>query len=132
MTTAPTPSTGHAAGSDPAFMPQLDALRAIAVIAVLAHHYLRLDTAGTVAGLEPGLLGVRLFFVLSGFLITGILLRARQAVEQGLATRREVLQQFYLRRALRIFPLYYGVLLAAWVFGSAEARVQLPWLASYS
>ena len=132
MTTAPTPSTGHAAGSDPAFMPQLDALRAIALIAVLAHHYLRLDTAGTVAGLEPGLLGVRLFFVLSGFLITGILLRARQAVEQGLATRREVLQQFYLRRALRIFPLYYGVLLAAWVFGSAEARVQLPWLASYS
>ena len=132
MTTAPTPSTGHAAGIDSAFMPQLDGLRAIAVMAVLVHHYLRLGTAGTVAGLEPGLLGVRLFFVLSGFLITGILLRARQTVEQGLASRREVLQQFYIRRALRIFPLYYGVLLAAWVFGSAEARDQLPWLASYS
>ena len=92
MTTAPTPSTGHAAdsdpASDPAFMPQLDALRAIAVIAVLAHHYLRLGTAGTVAGLEPGLLGVRLFFVLSGFLITCILLRAQQAVEQGLEIGR--------------------------------------------
>ena len=111
-------------------MTQLDALRAIAVTAVLAHHYLKLDAAGTFSVIGPGVLGVRLFFVISGFLITGILMRARLTVEQGLATRREVLQQFYLRRALRIFPLYYGVLLAAWVFGSAEARVQLPWLAS--
>src|SRR5262249_9150534 len=83
-------------------MPQLDALRAFAVGAVLLVHF---------GGHAPrwfltipwAALGVELFFVLSGFLITGILLDGRaEAAAHG--KRRWILRQFYIRRFLRIFP----------------------------
>jgi peptidoglycan/LPS O-acetylase OafA/YrhL len=57
-------------------------------------------------GLEWGLMGVNLFFVLSGFLITGILLDGR-AGATGRGERWFVIRQFYTRRVLRIFPLFY-------------------------
>jgi peptidoglycan/LPS O-acetylase OafA/YrhL len=90
------------------YMPQLDSLRAIAVSAVLVHHLLDAKyLPRIVADLSPGLMGVKLFFVLSGFLITGILLRARPAQH---AAAWHVTRQFYIRRFLRIFPLYYFAL----------------------
>lgn len=70
------------------YKPQLDSLRAVAVAAVLSSHFLGLD-------LPLGHLGVRLFFVLSGFLITGILLREGVTVS------------FFVRRAARLWPLLY-------------------------
>lgn len=86
--------------------PQLDTLRAFAVMSVIAHHVLH-------PRISYGHLGVRLFFVLSGFLITGILLESKARVEQprGPESRGFVLRQFYARRALRIFPAYYMLLL---------------------
>jgi peptidoglycan/LPS O-acetylase OafA/YrhL len=77
----------------------LDGLRGIAVILVFIFHSLGPLTAN--AGPIPymGWLGVDLFFVLSGFLITSILLRARDA--------ENYYKVFYARRALRILPLYY-------------------------
>ena len=84
-------------------MPQLDALRAFAVGAVLIHH-LRAEYA-LPGGTSFGMLGVQLFFVLSGFLITGLLLGGRDAADRRIATPLRVLRQFYIRRALRIFPL---------------------------
>lgn len=75
----------------------LDGLRAIAFLAVFAFH---------THYLEFGWLGVQLFFVLSGFLITDILLRMKEQF-QG----REFFSKFYGRRFLRIFPLYYFYLL---------------------
>jgi peptidoglycan/LPS O-acetylase OafA/YrhL len=82
------------------YMPQLDALRALAVLAVMVHHFLPVDRYIPTDYITLGLLAVRLFFVLSGFLITGILLNYRNE-PRGTALRR-----FYLRRILRIFPIY--------------------------
>lgn len=79
----------------------LDGLRALAVTGVVWQH-----TSGHGdAGLESkGFMGVRLFFVISGFLITTLLLREHSR------TGRVALRRFYARRALRIFPVYYAVL----------------------
>jgi len=56
------------------YKPQLDGLRCMAVLAVLFHHFWQMDTG-------VGLIGVRLFFVLSGFLITTMLLSAKELIE---------------------------------------------------
>lgn len=91
-----------------AYEPQLDGLRAVAVLAVLYSHF-RDETS------IAGFFGVRLFFVLSGYLITAILLNCREAVSRGKTTNEFVLKSFYLRRGLRIYPAYYFALVAAFV-----------------
>jgi peptidoglycan/LPS O-acetylase OafA/YrhL len=88
----------------PEHLPELDGLRALAILLVLIFHFAA-DLPRNVILLAPvyfGWSGVDLFFVLSGFLITRILLRTR--------CNDRYFRSFYLRRALRIFPLYYGVL----------------------
>src|SRR5260221_2149669 len=92
----------------PARLPTLDGLRAIAILLVVPHNLNLMVTFGGVAHLflavlYRGWIGVQLFFVLSGFLITGILLDARDAPDYY--------RSFFVRRALRIFPLYYATLL---------------------
>ncbi len=80
----------------------LDGIRAMAVIGVVWHH--AHPGFGALPMSRNGFLGVDAFFVLSGFLITVLLLR-EQAAHGSISLR-----QFYVRRALRIFPLYYAVL----------------------
>jgi peptidoglycan/LPS O-acetylase OafA/YrhL len=114
-------------------MPQLDGLRAFAVMSVLVHHLLEPTLPSMVSSvLGFGLLGVRMFFVLSGFLITGLLIRARDAIDAGSVSSPQAIRLFYVRRTLRIFPLYYLVLALALAFGDAGVRAQLPWLATYT
>jgi len=99
----PTPIVGRKLQS-------LDGLRAIAIILVFLCHMqyhippVNLPAVVLRAYVSQGWMGVDLFFVLSGFLITGILLDTREA--------RNYFRGFYLRRILRIFPLYYLVLIA--------------------
>jgi peptidoglycan/LPS O-acetylase OafA/YrhL len=102
-------------------LPQLDALRAIAVAGVLYGHFLR----GHVLSTMTGPWGVRLFFVLSGFLITRILLRARDLVPAGGVARQ--FRVFYARRALRIFPAFYAVIALSWLIGVPDVREGLGW-----
>jgi peptidoglycan/LPS O-acetylase OafA/YrhL len=111
-------------------MPQLDGLRGVAVSAVLVHHLL-IPLPQLATPVPWGLLGVRLFFVLSGFLITGLLIKAIDAHPER-ANRPSVLKHFYIRRTLRIFPIYYLVLAAAFVLRPPEVAEQLPWLATYT
>jgi peptidoglycan/LPS O-acetylase OafA/YrhL len=76
-------------------------------------------------------MGVRLFFVISGFLITGILLRSRDQVEASGQSPLFALRSFYIRRFLRIFPIYYLALLVAWVANVGPARQTLFWHLTY-
>ncbi|HNO97450.1 MAG TPA: acyltransferase family protein [Solirubrobacterales bacterium] len=85
------------------YMPGLDGLRGVAVLAVIAYH-LKIDWA------SGGLLGVGVFFTLSGYLITDILL-------ERWSERRLVLKEFWLARARRLLPALFVVLIVvmAWV-----------------
>ena len=105
------PQRAAAAGAHaPCRIPALDGYRGWAVLAVMLYHFAmplvaQQHSRAWWAALHlmlTGAYGVDMFFVLSGFLITGILLDAKS----GPAYFRN----FYLRRVLRIFPLYYGVL----------------------
>jgi peptidoglycan/LPS O-acetylase OafA/YrhL len=110
-----------------AYMRQLDGLRAIAVLLVFVQHWV---PPRTVLSLIPaGALGVHLFFVLSGFLITSILLRCRVAPSPEL--RRRQLLVFYTRRVLRIFPAYYALLLVLFLLDVRTIRGTIAWHASY-
>jgi peptidoglycan/LPS O-acetylase OafA/YrhL len=77
-----------------AYYPALDGLRAVAFLLVFGQHYYAMPW---------GWAGVNVFFVLSGFLITGILFDSRDQPHRA--------RNFYIRRTLRIFPLYFGIAL---------------------
>jgi peptidoglycan/LPS O-acetylase OafA/YrhL len=86
----------------------LDGFRGLAVLMVTLYRFCEVSLTATVVGNLPskavliGASGVDLFFVLSGFLITGILLESKG--------RQDYFSRFYLRRTLRIFPLYFASL----------------------
>jgi peptidoglycan/LPS O-acetylase OafA/YrhL len=80
----------------------LDGLRTVSILAVIWHHTAPAWVGETLA--HVGAQGVTLFFAISGFLITTLLLRERER-NAGID-----LKAFYVRRTLRIFPLYFGVL----------------------
>lgn len=137
-------SHSHATSAEdralPRHMPALDGIRGIAILLVMLLHYEVRSWPWRSGAMRPvysvishGWMGVDLFFVLSGFLITGILLDARGS--EG------YFKNFYARRTLRIFPLYYLALVLVFVLlpdigGSAigaspvSARTQL-WFWSY-
>lgn len=83
------------------YLPALDGLRAISIVMVIWHHCWLTPPPG-IWGKGPA--GVQLFFVISGYLVTTLLLRERD--RHGKVS----LAAFYRRRALRIFPLYYAIL----------------------
>src|SRR5262245_45608829 len=117
------------APDSPAHMPQLDSLRALAFFGVAVSHWLMAEfPLATLGGT-----GVQLFFVLSGFLITGILLDYRRAQESNTRlSAGSVLRTFYARRFLRIFPLFYGVIAVAVVLNTGPIRELWPWHALYA
>ncbi len=98
---------------------QLDALRAVAVVGVIAAFTLPHVWA------RNGVLGVQLFFVISGFVITGILLDARSDAERARTRISRTIRAFYARRFLRIVPLYALVLFVAAAVGFISVRDEL-------
>lgn len=111
------------------YWPQLDGLRAVSIILVLAAH-----TADPLWSPLNGSLGVTLFFVISGFLITTLLLREEAAYETVSLSR------FYIRRVFRIVPLYVLALALAAVLvlvfrlgqGGSDFLERLPLLLTFN
>ncbi len=98
-------------------IPELDGLRAIASVLVIAFHAsLTSESCRSAFLLRWGWMGVDLFFVVSGYLITTILLRSSNEGASGLLS-------FFVRRSLRIWPIYYLVLIA---FVAANALLPRP------
>lgn len=97
----------------PGYMPQLDALRALAVALVVIFHWF--PTGEGFNRLPNGTIGVMIFFVISGFLITRILLTNRNQIQAGQSTPGSTYRNFFVRRVLRIFPLYYLVITFVWL-----------------
>jgi peptidoglycan/LPS O-acetylase OafA/YrhL len=103
-------------------MPELDTVRGIAVLGVVLLHAFYWQYAGLsfgpwarrfLAATQPGWVGVNLFFVLSGFLITGILLDSKN--------KPHFYRRFYTRRALRILPAYYFLLILLLLLRTSSA-----------
>lgn len=99
------PVYAHPQGPDSPshYRPDVDGLRAIAVVSVVIFHAFP-------SLLPGGFIGVDVFFVISGFLITGLILKDMEA-------GRFMLAHFYARRTLRIFPALILILLLAWCVG---------------
>jgi len=99
------------------YMPELDSVRGLAILLVLFFHGMasplnaELSNSGKfiLAVSQYGWVGVNLFFVLSGFLITGILIDSRH--------RQSYFRRFYIRRSLRILPAFYATVLFLLVGG---------------
>src|ERR1700726_2966401 len=102
------------------YFPSLDRLRAISILAVIWYHVPELRPIWS-----TGFLGVHLFFVISGFLITTLLLREKE--ENGTIS----LRNFYVRRTLRIFPAYYLTLGLFLVFCYAVPDLRRDGLTTY-
>jgi len=110
------------------YMVQLDALRAFAVFGVLFGHFYM---PGQREMLPIAHWSVQLFFVLSGFLITGILLGCRDLSSKG-SGPLDQLRQFYIRRTLRIFPVFYLVVLITAGLNIPPVRQTFLWLITYT
>ena len=100
----------------PQKLPSLNGLRAISILLVIISHYVmyyfgvkHVPLDDTLVSFNLGHLGVNVFFVISGYLITSLLLREEEA------TGNVSLKNFYVRRTIRIFPAYYFVLFVYFV-----------------
>ena len=102
----------------PNHIPQLDGLRGVAILLVISYHYF-----GYMILFSLGWCGVDLFFVLSGFLITGKLLDT--------INDRHYFLNFFRNRILRIFPLYYLTLIVLFVAFLISGNENLPALSIY-
>src|SRR4051812_40236575 len=103
------------------YMPQLDSLRAIAVLAIIYGHYVFRPYWPLGIDLVP--LGTRAFLVLTGFLITTVLLRD----VAGTPSFTSAYGAFIARRALRLYPLLFVIVVVTAILDVPNVRATLVW-----
>jgi len=109
---------------------QLDGLRALAASMVVVHHW---TDWGQITGISFGNIGVQLFFVLSGFLITRILLCSRNQRETGAIDLGAALASFHLSRIARIWPVFFLTLGLVYAAGDRfERQADMDWHALFA
>ncbi len=106
---------------------QLDGLRFLSVLVVMLDHWL-----GDRNVLPLGYFGVNTFFVLSGFLITGILLKSKAVNEAAGRSHLPSLKSFVIRRSLRIFPAYYVTVTVLILLNVPPVRELAVWYYGYA
>jgi peptidoglycan/LPS O-acetylase OafA/YrhL len=111
---------------------QLDGLRFFAILMVLIAHWLQWQTNKPIYKAFPFTEGVTLFFVLSGYLITDILLRNKLKYEQLSISKLPLIRVFYIRRILRIFPIYFLTIFFLLFISYRNIKEIFPWLATFS
>ena len=109
------------------YLVQLDGLRFVAIALVLVDHF-----TAAINKIPMGPLGVNLFFVLSGFLITRILINSREKFKGNPQGFRDYFKRFFIRRSLRIFPVYYLCILLLFILNVPPVREKLPWFLTYT
>lgn len=110
------------------FYSQLEGLRGVAVFLVMISHFVINQYLVQYQFLVLGSWGVNLFFVLSGFLITEILLKDIYH-EEG---NKKILKKFYIRRTLRIFPIYYLSILVLYFLNVENSDQATVYAATYT
>lgn len=115
------------------YIKQLDGLRAVAVVLVIIHHWFPKDN---LIHIYTALFnGVDIFFVLSGFLITRILINNSIEAEQNITSKGSLIKKFFIRRSLRIFPIYYLTITFIFIFSDAsgtDIRNSYPYFFTYT
>jgi peptidoglycan/LPS O-acetylase OafA/YrhL len=115
------------------FLPQIDGLRFIAVFGVMIHHWVVQDFSNSFIFKNiPFGTGVNLFFVISGFLITYILLKKKDEIAENKTSFLHEIKNFYVKRTLRIFPIYYLVIILLCIFSYSGIKEYLGYLITYS
>ena len=109
-------------------MAQLDGIRGIAAVVVVISHYPPGDFSWP---MEIGVAAVYLFFVLSGFLITDILLKVRGLVDSFQCSRVKAFGVFYARRALRLTPAYYLAIFSLYCLNDSDVRKYFGYYCTY-
>ena len=110
------------------YIKQLDGFRFVAITSVVISHFISAE----IVNRFPLGYGVMFFFVLSSFLITRILLLTKRLNEIDSNWRFFSLRQFYIRRFLRIFPVYYLLILFMFVINWAPVREIILYLLTYT
>jgi len=115
--------------SKSSYLPQIDGLRALAVIAVFFDHMLQIEAFRKIYW---GQIGVVHFFTISGLLITMILLNNRVRAEQTNQGMSSILRGFYARRFIRIFPIYYLTVAILVIFNFEYVTDNLFWTLTHT
>jgi peptidoglycan/LPS O-acetylase OafA/YrhL len=115
------------------YVKQLDVIRAFAVILVIVSHWI--PASNILNSIPNGEIGVDIFFVLSGFLISYILFENKNKFESLNLSKTKLIKNFYFRRAIRIFPIYYisiFILLSLHEFTGTNIRSAFLYFLSYT